>query len=153
MDLIELVASYGAWSWVIGGIVLLALELVAPGGVLVWLGAAAIAVGIITLVQPISWPIQWVLYGVLSIASLVAWLNYARRSKGADSDRPFLNRRAARFVGQETVLEQAIVDGFGRVKLADTVWRVSGPDLPVGARIKIVGYDAAVLAVEAASEN
>lgn len=148
MDLIELVASYGAWSWIIAGVFLLGLELVAPGGVLVWLGAAAIVVGLITLVQPLSWPIQWVLYGLLSIVSLVAWLGYARRSKGENSDRPFLNRRAARFVGQETVLEEAIVDGFGRVRLADSVWRVSGPNLPLGAHVKIIGYDAAVLSVE-----
>lgn len=149
MEIIEFISGYGAWSWIIGGVALLALELVAPGGVLVWLGGAAIVVGLITLVQPLSWPVQWVLYGVLSIVSLVSWLKFSRRAGAQRSDRPFLNQRAARFVGQETVLEQAIVDGFGRVNLEDSVWRVSGPDLPVGARVKITGFDAAILTVEA----
>lgn len=151
MDLIALIAEYGAWSWIIGGMVLLAIELAVPGGVIVWLGAAAIAVGIITLVQPISWPIQWVLYGILSIASLLAWLNYARRKQGEQSDRPFLNQRAARFVGHEAVLKDGIDGGYGRVVLGDTVWRVSGPELPAGTRVRITGFEGAVLTVEAAA--
>lgn len=46
------------------------------------------------------------------------------------------------------VLEQAIEQGFGRVVLGDSVWRVSGPDLPVGQRVRIVGSQGAVLVVE-----
>jgi len=37
------------------------------------------------------------------------------------------------------------------VVLGDTVWRVSGPELPVGQRVRIVGSDGAVLKVEAIS--
>lgn len=149
MDLIAFVVEYGPWSWIVGGMVLLAIELVVPGGIVVWLGVAAIAVGAISLVQPMSWPIQWVLYGVLSVASLVVWLNFSRRNRGEESDRPFLNRRASRFIGSEVVLKDAIVAGYGRVELGDTVWRVAGPDLPVGARVRIIGHDAATLRVEA----
>ena len=42
MDIIALVAQYGAWSWVVGGLVLLALELVVPGGIFLWLGGSVV---------------------------------------------------------------------------------------------------------------
>jgi len=153
MDLINLVIAYGPWSWIIGGLILLGVELIVPGGVVVWLGGAAIVVGIITFVQPVSWPLQWLLYGVLSIVSLVAWLNYSRRNRGEDSDRPFLNKRASRYFGQEAVLEEPITGGHGRISLDDSVWRVIGPDLPEGARVRITGADGAVLRVEAVEER
>lgn len=148
MDLIALIAEYGPWSWIVGGMVLLAIELLVPGGVFVWLGAAAVAVGLISLAQPISWPMQWLLYGALAIASVVAWLNYARRHKETETDRPLLNKRAARFIGREVALKEDINDGFGRVELGDTVWRVSGPNLTAGTKVKITGAEGAVLTVE-----
>lgn len=148
MDLITILAEYGPWSWVVGGMVLLAIELLVPGGIFIWLGAAAIAVGLITLAQPIGWPMQWLLFGALTIASIVAWLNFSRRRKDDETDSPLLNRRAARFIGREVALKDAINDGFGRVELGDTVWRVSGPTLDAGTKVRITGADGAVLTVE-----
>ena len=40
------IASYGPWSWIVAGVVLLALELVVPGGFLLWLGVAGIITGL-----------------------------------------------------------------------------------------------------------
>lgn len=150
MEVIAFIASYGPWAWIIGGIVLLAIELVVPGGIFVWLGAAAVVTGVLTLFVPMGWPIQWVVFGVLAILSLIGWLRFSRRNRGEESDRPFLNQRAARFIGQTVALSEPIKDGFGRVVLGDTTWRVTGPDLAVGTRVKIVGHEAAVLKVEAA---
>ena len=146
MNVIELVAQYGPWSWIVAGLALLALELVATGGVFIWLGAAAIVTGLLTLALPIFWPLQFVIYGALALASIAAWLKFRPRS---ESDRPFLNRRLERFVGQEVVLDEPIRDGFGRVALGDTTWRVQGPDLAAGQKVRIVDADGAVLKVEA----
>ena len=43
----ELIARLGPWAWIILGVVLIGLELPAPGVFLVWLGLAAIATGLI----------------------------------------------------------------------------------------------------------
>ena len=147
MDLIALIAGYGAWSWIVAGLVLLALELVVPGGVLVWLGAAALVTGGLTMVLPIYWPLQFVLYGVLALVAVWLWLRLRRGE--APTDNPFLNNRASRFIGQEAVLSEPIRGGFGRVALDDTTWRVAGPDLEAGQRVRIVRADGAVLTVEA----
>jgi membrane protein implicated in regulation of membrane protease activity len=149
MDLIELFTSYGLWSWIVGGLVLLAIEIFAPGGVFLWLGISAIVTGLMTLFQPLSWPAQFGIFGVLSVLSIFTWLRFVR-GRTPDTDQPFLNRRAERFVGQEIVLDEPIKDGFGRIPLGDSVWRVSGPDLDAGRKVRIVGHEGPVLKVEAA---
>lgn len=148
MQVIEFLAGNGPWAWIVAGLVLLALELVVPGGFLLWMGISGIITGLIVLFQPIGWPLQWLIFGILSLVSIVLWLRWTR-SRPTVSDRPYLNRRAEQFVGQEAVLEQPIEQGFGRVVLGDTVWRVSGADLPLGHRVRIVGHAGAVLKVEA----
>ncbi|WP_240230668.1 NfeD family protein [Devosia lacusdianchii] len=148
MQVIDFIAANGPWSWIVAGLVLLALELVVPGGFMLWMGIAGIITGLITLFQPIGWPMQWLIFGVLSLVAIAIWVRW-NRSRPAPTDRPYLNRRADTYVGQEAVLEQAITQGFGRIVLGDTVWRVAGPDLPVGQRVRITGSDGAVLKVEA----
>ncbi|KKB76951.1 hypothetical protein VW35_16270 [Devosia soli] len=137
------------WAWVIAGLVLLALELVVPGGFLLWLGVAGIVTGLIVLVEPISWPLQWLIFGVIALVAIFAWTRWMKSRPASGTDNPYLNRRADRFIGQEAVLEQPIAGGFGRLALGDTVWRIAGPDLPAGHRVRITGSDGAVLRVEA----
>lgn len=148
MQVIDFIASNGPWAWIVAGLVLLALELILPGGFLLWMGISGIVTGLVTLFQPIGWPLQWLIFGVLSLVTIALWVRWTR-SRPTPTDRPYLNRRADQFIGQEAVLEQAIQQGFGRVVLGDTVWRVSGADLPVGQRVRIVGNEGAVLKVEA----
>ncbi len=148
MDIFALFALYGAWSWLVLGFVLLGLELLLPGGVFIWLGTAGIITGLIQFAFPVSWPMQIVIFGLLGLVAIIIWLRVVR-GRGNRTDRPLLNRRAERFVGHEAVLDEPITDGFGRVPLGDTVWRISGPDLSAGRRIRIVGHDGAVLKVEA----
>lgn len=148
MQVVDFIAANGHWSWIVAGLILLALELLLPGGFLLWMGISGIITGLITMFQPIGWPLQWLIFGVLSLVTIAIWVRW-NRSRPALTDRPYLNRRADQMVGQEAVLEQAIAQGFGRVVLGDTVWRVSGADLPVGQRVRIVGSEGAVLKVEA----
>lgn len=148
MMIMDFLVANAPWGWIIAGLVLLGLELVIPGGgFLVWLGIAGIITGLLVFIQPMDWPWQWLVFAVLGLASVFAWLRWSRSRKAAD-DQPFLNRRADRYVGHEAVLDQPIIAGFGRLALGDTVWRISGPDLPVGQRIRVVGNDGPVLRVE-----
>ena len=147
MQVVQFIADYGPWSWIVAGLILLALELVVPGGFLLWMGVSGLIVGLLTLFQPIGWPLQWLIFGALSLVTIFLWTRWSRGRETAN-DSPYLNRRADRYKGQEAVLEQPIAGGFGRIVLGDSVWRVAGPDLPVGTRVRIVGSDGAVLKVE-----
>ncbi len=70
------------------------------------------------------------------------------RQSEAPADQPFLNRRADALVGRIFTLEKPIVDGAGTVRIGDTVWRVNGPDVPAGSRVKVMRADAPTLVVE-----
>ncbi len=150
MDIINTIGSYGPWAWIVIGVVLLALELVIPGGFLLWLGVAGIITGLAAMFQPIGWPFQFLIFGGLSLILIVAWMRYFK-GRDQESDRPMLNRRADVFIGHEAVLHEPIKDGYGRLSLGDTVWRIAGPDLPAGQRVRIISADGAVLNVEAAA--
>ncbi|HHS83138.1 MAG TPA: NfeD family protein [Devosia sp.] len=152
MDLINLFAQYGPWSWVVGGLVLLGIELMAPGGVFVWFGIAAIITGLISFGVTFSLPVQFAVFGAFSILGLVVWIVLRRRAT-SDSDNPFLNNRAARYVGTEGFLSEPIVGERGRMELGDSVWRVTGPDLPAGHRVRVVGFEGTLLRVESAESD
>lgn len=147
MDIINLIGSYGPWSWILAGVVLLALELFVPGGFFVWLGVAGGLTGLAAMLWPIDWPWQFLIFGAASLVLIIAWLRFFK-SRPQQSDRPLLNERASRYIGHEAVLNEPITDGIGRLALGDTVWRVAGPDLPAGQRVRVVGADAALLKVE-----
>jgi membrane protein implicated in regulation of membrane protease activity len=148
--MIDVIRSLGAWSWIILGGILLAVELIAPGTFVLWLGVAAILVGLISFVIDWNWQEQGVGFVILAVASLVMWwrlIRPARRDEDA-SDQPFLNRRAQGFVGREFTLEKPIVDGAGTVRMGDTIWRVTGPDCAAGSRVRIARAEGATLFVE-----
>ncbi|TCT06029.1 NfeD family protein [Aquabacter spiritensis] len=143
----ETVLGLGAWSWFLLGGLLLGAEIVVPGASLIWLGLAAFAAGAIGLLLGPAWQIQILLFALLSLAAVMAGRWLAARG-GAGSDRPFLNRRIDALVGRTFILEGAIHDGTGTVRVDDSLWRVHGPDLPAGTRVTVIRSDGAVLFVE-----
>lgn len=147
MDLKTIVAS--PWSWIVLGGVLLALEIGVPGASLLWLGIAAVVTGLISFSLPLSWESKLVVFGMLSIISVMLGRRLSPKP-GEASESPFLNRRTASYVGRVFVLERAIDGGAGVVRIEDTLWRVVGPDLPAGASVRVVSVDGPVLAVEPA---
>ena len=62
--ILDFIRDLGAWAWWVGGAILLALEIVAPGNVFVWFGIAAILTGAVALVADISWQVQLILFAV-----------------------------------------------------------------------------------------
>ena len=138
------------WHWMILGLALAVVEVMAPGTFFLWLGIAAGLTGLLVLVIPdIAWQIQLIAFGVLSIAIVVAWRTYQRRHPTV-SDDATLNRRGEQYVGRVFTLAEAIVNGRGTVKVGDSLWRADGPDLPVGARVKVTGVAGTILRVEKA---
>lgn len=135
------------WHWWILAGVLLILELTSPIFVFLWLGFAAAAVGFLLLVFPsIPVEVQLVLFGVLSVVAVFAWRQY-REVHPPVSDQPLLNQRGQQYTGRIFTLDQAIVNGVGKVEVDDSSWRVKGPDLPVGTRVKVTGVDGVVFIV------
>ena len=137
-------------AWAAVALLLFAAEAMAPGAFMLWLGFAAVAVFVAVLVVPgIPVLAQVAAFVVLSFVSIQVYRRWFRGHE-PDSDRPALNRRSTALIGQVTVLQEAIIDGRGRVQIADAYWTVNGPDLPVGTSVRVVGADAMNLRVELA---
>jgi membrane protein implicated in regulation of membrane protease activity len=145
----DIVVKLGSWNWLIIGLVLMALELLAPGVFLLWLGLAALLVGVISLFTDWMWQVQVIAFAAFAIAAVPLWRRVATQS-APNTDSVFLNRRSDALVGRVFTLEKPIMDGSGTVRVDDTVWRVTGPDCPAGSRVKVVLADGASLKVEAA---
>lgn len=144
----------GYWHWWIAAAIFGVLEMAVPGVVFLWLGLAAIATGFIVLAAPaLGWApeiggqlLTFAVFGLISVAAgRQLW-----RNRPGDPAHPTLNRRGADLIGRTFLLERAIASGQGRVQVGDTLWLVRGPDLPVGATVRVVGVDGATLVVEAA---
>jgi inner membrane protein len=147
--MIDIIIGLGVWNWLILAAVFLALELIAPGAFMLWLGLAALAVGLLSFAIDWSWQVQLVAFAVLSLALVPVWRRYAPRVE-KPSDSPLLNRRAESHIGRVFVLENPIIDGVGRVRIDDTIWRVTGPDSAAGSRVRIVRAEGPNLFVEPA---
>jgi membrane protein implicated in regulation of membrane protease activity len=149
--IIELWNSFGPWSWWIVGVILLGLELLVPGVFVVWIGAAAIVLGALSLVlwdkAFWGWHVQLLLFAVLSVVFAVLGRRFYN-GKRTVSDEPNLNRRGESLVGRTATLSEPIQEGRGRIKLDDTMWSVMGPDLPVGSRVRVVAAIGRDLTVE-----
>lgn len=142
-----------AWQlWLAVGFVLLFAEMVAPGIFLLWFGAAALVVGVLVwLIPALAWPLQALLFAVIS-AALVLYYRHLRAKYDTEaSDQPLLNNPLEQMVGQVHALHTAIENGRGRVKIGDALWSVSGADLPAGQRVKVTAIDDMVLMVEPVS--
>ena len=138
------------YHWWVLALVLIAIEMMAPGFFLMWIGGAAALTGLATLVAPsLPWQAQFVIFGVLAVASVVGARFYIKRNPIETSDAT-LNKRGAQYIGRTFSLEEAIVNGIGRVRVGDSVWRAEGPDLPAGDRVKVTGVSGAALKVEKA---
>ncbi|HEY1244835.1 MAG TPA: NfeD family protein [Hyphomicrobiaceae bacterium] len=142
-----LLYSLGAWNWLILAVVLLALETVIPGVHFLWFGLAAAVTGIVALGIGVAWSWQVLAFVLLSVLT-VFWVRRFVRPDVAISDLPDLNERGRQYVGRSLVVEQAIENGRGKVRVGDTLWSAEGPDAPAGTRVTVTGTRGIVLVVE-----
>jgi len=141
-------SGLGAWNWLILGGVLIGLEILVSGVFLIWFGLAALIVGAIALGIDISWQVQFILFATLSLTAVVLSRRFFKNND--QSDKPLLNQRAEQNIGRSFVLTSAIVNGRGRIKIADSTWAVEGEDCAEGTMVKVVDVEGSTLKVEPA---
>ena len=146
----DIFATLGTWNWLIFGFILMALELLAPGVFLFWLGLSSLMVGLVSFAINPTWQTQLLMFALFAAAAVPAWRHFAKSAGSSSQSNPFLNRRTEAMIGREFTLEKPIVDGTGTVRIDDTIWRVAGPDASAGSRVKVVRADGASLTVAVA---
>lgn len=143
-------ANLGGWSWAILGLVLIGGEMLAPGVFLIWLGLAALITGAMVGIFGLGWQAACIVFAVLAIACVAAGRLLTRR-KGEEPDAATgLNDRGRRLIGRVFRLEATMTGGEGRIRVDDSSWRVTGPELLAGSEVRVVRVDGATLVVEKA---
>src|SRR5689334_6690835 len=136
------------WHWFILAALFAGIEMLTPGFFFIWLGGAALILGLVTLVfSSMSWEVQLILFAALSGLSVLGWYKFGRKMTVATDDVN-LNRRGDSLIGRTGQLSEPIVNGRGRVKIDDSVWSAEGEDAPDGAKVLVTGVRGAVLTVE-----
>jgi membrane protein implicated in regulation of membrane protease activity len=145
-----MMGNWGVWGWLALGFGLIAVEmLIVPGGFPLWIGLAALVMAGVVSLFTLGWQVELIIFGLLAVlASIIAWKLHYRSSRVDAADG--MHDRVEQLMGREYVLDQGTEEGAGRIRVDDTVWRVTGPALPAGTRVRIKGADGATLVVERA---
>jgi membrane protein implicated in regulation of membrane protease activity len=135
------------WLWAIGGVLLLIAEVIAPGFFLVFLGAAALATGLFTVLFDLGTAAQLGLFAIYSLLFVLVFKRWYGEPAGASAD-PMLNDRAARLVGRSATVVEAVDEHGGRVHLGDSDWSARGGPAAPGERVRIASVEGNCLIVE-----
>jgi len=136
------------WYWLIIALVLLVGEVLTAGFFFLWMAFAAALTGILAwLFAEIGLESQVFFMAATSIGSIFLWrklnLHYP-----ISSDHPLLNQRGRQYVGRVFSLYEPIVNGQGKIKVDDSLWKVQGEDCPSTEKVKIVAVQGTVFIVE-----
>ena len=148
-----LVSGENPWGWLVLAAILFALDITAPGFYLVWFAIASSVVGALLFAVPLANPWPLVVFCGASLLSLLLGRALWGSHRERESDRPLLNQRGRQLVGQTFVLTEAIAGGRGRLKVGDSMWTVTGPNLPAGELVRVTRAEGIVLTVEAADAS
>jgi membrane protein implicated in regulation of membrane protease activity len=140
------------WAWIALGALLLAGEMLVPLDFwLVFLGLAALAVGVVDAAAPgLSVTTEWALFGVLSALSLLV---FRRLVRARFTERPADVRVDDTLVGEAgRALEELAPGAIGPVELRGALWRGrnAGPaPIGPGARVRVERVEGLMLHVRA----
>lgn len=135
------------WLWLIGGVILLIAEVIAPGFFLIFIGAAAIATGLFALLFGLGLGPQLALFVVYALLAVAAGRRfYASRDISSD---PLLNDRGGRLIGKVVTVVAPVDEHHGRVRVGDSEWSARGGPAAPGDRVRIARVDGNCLIVEA----
>ena len=128
------------WIWAIGGLVLLIAEMVAPGFFLVFLGVAAIATGMFTLLFDLGLAPQLVLFVIYTALALMIGKRWYAEPDHADLSIK-LNNPGKRMIGRTVTVVDPVDDHGGRVRVGDGEWTARGGPAAAGEVVRIVDVD------------
>jgi inner membrane protein len=89
----------------------------------------------------------WFVLFAGSVFGLYFWREYRVQQQDLQSASSPL-RAGERYIGQVLTLTDGLRDGSGQVKLGERRWKLRGPIVPAGSRVRVTGVDGTVLIVD-----
>ncbi|WP_070968669.1 NfeD family protein [Vibrio sonorensis] len=145
----EWLSELNYWHWLAFGLALLAVELLGVAGYFLWLGISALAIGLLMLIMPIGWQLQWLSFASFSLMTTWLWWRKQHKIDIKSDDARTLNQKQKQLVGQVIRLEEDIQAGKNRIKVGDTTWAaMSEQDISKGENVEIVRLDGIILHIK-----
>lgn len=150
-DIFAFLDGASPWWWIAFALALGAIEIVTFTYFMLWLGLAALSVGLALMAMPdLSGSAQLLGFGLCALIYTGVGWGWVRRYQGAD-DAPGLNRRAAALIGRQAVVAEPFQAGLGRVDVDGVRWRArlaEGAESPAeGSVLTIRGAEGTTLLV------
>jgi membrane protein implicated in regulation of membrane protease activity len=139
--LVAFYSQHPMWVWLAIAAVLLAIEVATGSGWLLPAAASAAAVGVLTLVYPLGFAGESILFAVLAVASTFLSRRFLKPRHANDTDED-VNDQRLRLVGRSGEAVQDFVDGRGRVFVDGSEWSAEAEPssrLTAGARVEVTG--------------
>jgi membrane protein implicated in regulation of membrane protease activity len=139
------------WHWIVLGLVLAALEMASAGGFfIIFFGAGAIVVGLLTLVD-LAGPlwVQWLLFSALSLVALALFRNPLLRWMRAGMPTTPIDSLTADIA---TTIDDIAPGAVGRAELRGSAWsarNVGASPLVKGQRCTVRRVDGLMLHITA----
>ncbi|MCL2162544.1 MAG: NfeD family protein [Betaproteobacteria bacterium] len=139
------------WHWIVGGIVLVLLELVIPSFFVLWFGLGALIVGLLLLVAP-GFPLagQILLWAITSVAMTALWFRVFSRIR----NKTRIGTASGDIIGEIGLLvAEAAPFQRGKVRFQRPVlgaeeWPcTSDTEISIGTRVKLVSVEGSFLKV------
>lgn len=136
------------WYWWVLAFVFLILEMLTPGFFFMWLAVSGLITGLVVWLLPaLSLNIQVFIFSVFSVLAVTAWRFYGKKFH-METDQPLLNKRGAQYIGRVFSLHEPIVNGQGKIKVDDSIWKVHGEDCDISTKVKVTAIRGTVFDVE-----
>ncbi len=136
------------WNWWLLALILLVVELLAPGFFFLWMAAAGFVTGCLLLLIPVlDIKLQVSIFSVLSVVAITLWKLYGKQHP-IITDHPLLNKRGQQYIGRVFSLYKPIENGEGKIKVDDSIWKVHGQDCDISAKVKVIAVRGTVFDVE-----
>lgn len=137
------------WYWLIGGLIIAGLELLAAGVFLLWIGLGAMIVGLVLMLMPgLPFAAQLLVFALSMLGSIGLGF-YIQRRSGPVSAEQEVNQELAGMVGRRCEAATDFAAGRGRIRVGDTTYGALGDDaIRAGDIVEIVSADAHAIAVE-----
>ena len=139
------------WYWVVGGVLLILLELAIPAFFVLWFGLGALLVGLLMLLAgALALTTQLLVWGLASLAMVALWFKVFRR----DRHKTLIGTADGTVLGEVGLLVGA-VEPFQRGKVrfqrpilgADEWVCVAETAIAAGERVRVVSVEGSFLKV------
>ncbi len=133
--------------WLVAGLVLMLLEMAAPGVLLLWIGLAALGTGLVAQVVTLGFAMQVVVFAAFAAVTVTIGLRVRPARPTTQVNTP-----GSGLVGREAVVVE-FHGHLGRVRVGDSEWNArlaSGTPVPEPhAMLQVVSVDGTTLVVGA----